>query len=114
MIRFTTGTLLLVGALGAGVDAQSAARPTEDKTAAEVKLAETPRPDSNRVVKDRMVKLGLTPGEADNRVKALTDADLNKLAGSPESLEMAGIKDKTLIIIAAILILPSILLLVAL
>jgi hypothetical protein len=67
--------------------------------------------DDAAVVKRKLTTLGLTEREAADRVAALTPADLEKLRQNPEQLQNAGIKDKTLIIIAVILIVPSILLL---
>lgn len=65
-------------------------------------------------VRNRLVSLGLTLDEADRKIADLTPDDLQKLGASPEQVAMAGIKDRTLILIAVILIAPSILLLLLL
>lgn len=62
----------------------------------------------------QLVDLGLTQKEADSRVSKLADAEVVRLVENPKQVGLGGIKDKTLIIIAVILILPSILLLAAL
>ena len=62
-------------------------------------------------VTKRLMDKGLSRVEAEKRVNQLTQSDLQKFADSPEQVEMGGIKDSTLIIIAVILIVPSILLL---
>lgn len=62
----------------------------------------------------KLVTLGLTPKEAESRVSQLTNQDIIQLTENPKQMGLGGIKDKTLIIIAVILILPSILLLAAL
>ena len=67
--------------------------------------------DAAAVVTKRLMETGLTKDEASQRVRELTQADLQKLAEHPEQVAMAGIKDSTLIIIAVILIVPSVLLL---
>jgi len=66
------------------------------------------------VLAAKLVDLGLTAQEAEARVNQLTDRDVQQLAENPQQMGLGGIKDKTLIIIALILILPSILLLAAL
>ncbi len=68
--------------------------------------------DATRVlVIDRLVSLGLTQQEAGSRVSKLTNEDLAQLAAHPEHVAMGGVKDRTLIIIAVVLVIPSILLL---
>lgn len=57
----------------------------------------------------RLVRLGLSPEEATTRVSQLTADDLAVLADHPEQLAVGGVKDTTLIIIAGIIILPSLL-----
>ena len=61
----------------------------------------------------RLLSLGLTPDEALVRVNALSEDDLQQLAARPEQLAMGAIEDKTLLIIAVILVVPSLLLLLA-
>lgn len=62
-------------------------------------------------LKTRLMALGLTSTEAEARIAALTPGDLQKLAQNPEQVAMAGIKDTTLILIAVILVVPSLILL---
>ena len=77
--------------------------------------APTARPSLARAALSRqLVDLGLTQKEADSRVSLLPEAEVVQLVENPKQLGMGGIKDKTLIIIAVILILPSVLLLAAL
>jgi hypothetical protein len=57
----------------------------------------------------RLVRLGLSQEEATTRVGQLTADDLAVLADHPEQLAVGGVKDTTLIIIAGIIILPSLL-----
>lgn len=110
MVRSIVITAVLLVGTGSGMAAEGAAPRQE---AAAPSTITQGRSHAEQVVTDRMVKLGLTAEEASLRVKSLTHADLQKLGATPEQVGMAGIKDKTLIIIAVILILPSILLLMA-
>lgn len=57
----------------------------------------------------QFVNLGLTDKEAEARVSQLTDAEVSQLVENPKQVGMGGIQDKTLIIIAVILIIPSVL-----
>ena len=66
------------------------------------------------VVRDQLLALGLTESEAQVRLSALRPEDISVLARDPKLNGKGGVKDKTLIIIACILIIPSILLLAAL
>ena len=61
----------------------------------------------------QLTNLGLTEKEAQARVSLLSDQEVKQLVENPNQVGMGGIRDKTLIIIAVILILPSILLLAA-
>ncbi len=62
----------------------------------------------------RLMEVGLTSEDADSRLSLLSDSDIQKLAENPAQLAMGGIEDKTLILIAVILIAPSIILLLLL
>lgn len=62
----------------------------------------------------KLVDLGYTPSEAQQRVNQLNDQEIGQLMANPDQVGVGGIQDKTLIIIAVILVLPSILLLMAL
>lgn len=123
MGRTVSATAALFLALGVGLaaagpadsdkkgeqQAVTASAPTAATSAPDV---QTPsRSDAKVVVKERMMALGLTASEADAKVNALTQGDLQKLANNLNQVAMAGIQDRTLIIIAIILIVPSILLL---
>lgn len=68
-------------------------------------------PEIRTELKTRLIDLGLTSAEAEQKLSELTPADLAKLGQNPDQLAMAGIKDTTLILIAVILILPGLLLL---
>ena len=61
----------------------------------------------------QLVKLGLEEREAQSRVARLPLHEVQQLVENPKQLGMGGIQDRTLIIIALILIIPSVLLLVA-
>lgn len=61
----------------------------------------------------QLVELGLAQAEADARVALLQDEEVVRLVQDPKQVGMGGIKDKTLIIIAVILIIPSVILLLA-
>lgn len=61
----------------------------------------------------QLVDLGLTEKEAASRVTQLPYEEVRQLVEKPNQVGMGGIQDRTLIIIALILIIPSILLLVA-
>jgi hypothetical protein len=79
--------------------------------------AQTPaaQPTTEQVARtaltERLVKLGLTQEESESRVRQLSNQEVIQLAEKPEQVGMGGIQDKTLIIIAVILIIPSVLLL---
>lgn len=112
-------TLSLALVLGAG-SAAEAARASENQAAvaqaqAVDKQPIDPAPSVDEriesALRTRLVALGLTPAEADIRIAALTPGDLQKLAQNPEQVAMAGIKDTTLILIAVILVVPSLILL---
>lgn len=70
--------------------------------------------DAKLEVRNRLMSLGLTSVEADAKIASLTTGDLQKLGQNPEQIAMAGIKDTTLILIAVILVVPSLLLLLML
>lgn len=109
---------LVIGA-GAVVPGESAEReaPTKQLTlqietaAPALQVDKRTKEQTQTVVRNRLVALGLTLDEADRKVAALTPTDLEKLGANPEQVAMAGIEDRTLILIAVILIAPSILLL---
>lgn len=61
----------------------------------------------------QIVELGLTEKEARDRVAQLPYHEVRQLVEKPQQVGMGGIQDRTLIIIALILIVPSILLLIA-
>lgn len=124
MGRVITVTTALVFALGVGLAAQGPAGSdesreqqqaiaTSDQTAvgAALDARASSASDARLLVKERMMALGLTASEADSKVNALTTGDLEKLANSLDQVAMAGVSDRTLIIIAVILIVPSVLLL---
>jgi hypothetical protein len=118
MVRSAARSLLFVGVLGVAASAQEAAPvnsgSSDQKQKAQQVTVDTASVEARAAVKQRLAKLGLTQEEADSRIQRLTDKDIQKLGSSPESIAMAGVKDRTLVIIALILILPSILLLAAL
>jgi hypothetical protein len=66
---------------------------------------------AREVVTERLLALGLDAEQARMRVDALTDDDLRLFAQHPQQLARGGVEDKTLITIAVILIIPSVLLL---
>jgi hypothetical protein len=113
---------MLLSVLGVGLSAQ-ADGPSVDgcdkhgpKTEAQATVAVNGQKGSEvqkATVTERLMKVGMSRAQADQKVERLTASDIQKLADSPQSIERAGIKDRTLVIIALILILPSILLLAA-
>jgi hypothetical protein len=113
--------LLMVSfALTAGVATAEGAEARSPQAAAPAKQVEVspvagpaqlPAQQVEATLKARLVKLGLSPKEASEKIAALTPADLQKLGENPDQVAMAGIKDTTLILIAVILVVPSLLLL---
>ena len=107
---------LIIGASNFG-SAEAAERPDSGPQAPQgqvVVQSQEVDEQTKTAVRDRLVSLGLTLDEANSKIGNLTTADLQKLGANPEQVAMAGIEDKTLILIAVILIAPSIILLLLL
>lgn len=86
------------------------------QTALEVEAPSTDQTDvaNQLVVRDQLLALGLTESETQVRLSALRPEDISVLAQNPKLNGKGGVKDKTLIIIAVILILPTLLIFAAL
>lgn len=86
-------------------------RPAVAQTGQPAALPNGKSAEVRQALTKQLVDLGLTEGEAGSRVAQLADQEIVQLVENPKQVGMGGIKDKTLIVIAVILILPSILLL---
>lgn len=102
----------LAWVLGVGLGVLALSPPALAETV--VALDDGSAVDARAVVTERLVALGLDAEQARARVDALTEADLQQFAQHPQQLARGGVEDKTLITVAVILIIPSVLLLLLL